>query len=92
MHQASHQKKKLLLNGQKLKELRGIDDSDDRRYHICGAGEKPGSDFRDEAKMRENDPWQEIGRSEILKQATAAEPQKRVALVCEAGLGKTTTT
>jgi formylglycine-generating enzyme required for sulfatase activity len=89
MPKADDRPKQLFLEGQQFRELLGIDDPDDRRYFVCGVGNAPGSETR---AGREKDPWQTVARSDVRARAAGAEPWRRVALVCDAGLGKTTTT
>jgi formylglycine-generating enzyme required for sulfatase activity len=80
----------LFLLGQRLSELAGVDDPDRRRFHVCGgvARQNPADNDRSE------EVWQAVDRQTLHEQAAGLlldrPPHRRVALVCDAGLGKTT--
>lgn len=80
--------KQLFLLGQRLSELTGVDDADERRFHICGGvdNEKPPP----ERRQPNRNPWEPCERQAVRRQAGERNPSKRVGLLCDAGLGKTT--
>lgn len=73
------------LLGQKLYELTGVADCDERHFHVCGGTweNKPGR-----LTKTERDPWKELDRDALCVEAAGPSPRQRVALVCDAGLGK----
>jgi formylglycine-generating enzyme required for sulfatase activity len=77
------------LLGQQLSQLVGVDDLRQKRIHICG-----GVSSKDESPESRQDAWQPADRQGIIARAAgrvpASPPHLRVALVCDAGLGKTT--
>src|SRR5438309_599798 len=80
--------KQLFLLGQQLCGLTGVVDPEERRFHVCGgvSAKKPSL-----ARGRgEPCPWTDIDRDSVRTRATGPKPWKRVALVCDAGLGKST--
>jgi hypothetical protein len=77
------------LLGQQLSELVGVDDPEQRRFHVCGGISERGSAARAPAEPERN-PWVRIERPAVREQAAGRTPRQRVALVCDAGLGKTT--
>src|SRR4051794_10922583 len=81
-------KKHLFLLGQTLSRLRDLKKSGERRKQVCGtADDKAGG--RD-GKAKAN-PWDAIGRNQVRRLAVGESPQRRVAVACDAGLGKSTT-
>jgi hypothetical protein len=77
--------RKLFLLGQKLYRLKPDVPPDERKRHVCDAGfdEKAW-----DAELRfKTDPNGPVG---LVDRALSTEPLNRVALVCDAGLGKTT--
>ena len=79
----------LFLLGQKLSELIGVDNPEERLFHVCGGLSKTTSgDLKD--SRPDHDPWTPIERRTIREKAAGTTPHKRVGLVCDAGLGKTT--
>ena len=80
----------LFLLGQELSELAGVDDPELRRFHVCGGVSEKMPDEVRRPGQPERDPWVRVERRVIRAQAAGHTPRKRVALVCDAGLGKTT--
>jgi formylglycine-generating enzyme required for sulfatase activity len=80
----------LFLLGQQLSQLVGVDDQKQRQFHVCGgvSGRVP-DDARERAGT-ERDPWVRLERRSLRPEAAGRSPRRRVALVCDAGLGKTT--
>src|SRR5262249_41026031 len=77
----------LFLEGQKLSELADGFDADERRFHVCGrASEKPPRERAGPGR----EAWAAVERQAIRRRAAGREPHRRVALVCDAGQGKTT--
>ena len=83
--------KKPFLLGQQLKELTGVKPAD-LKYHLFGEEAKKAPSERDREREPKDDPWKPIdSRDDLIREASlAAPPRKRVGLVCDAGLGKTT--
>ena len=80
----------LFLLGQELSELAGVDDPELRRFHVCGGVSEKMPDEVRRPGQPERDPWVRVECRVIRAQAAGHTPRKRVALVCDAGLGKTT--
>lgn len=80
----AHDSRPTFLLGQKLSELVGVTDPEKRRFHVC--------DERVPERSQDADrhSWQELERDALCAEAAGPSPPKRVALVCDAGLGKTT--
>src|SRR5579871_4761843 len=74
----------LFLLGQLLSELNSKIPLKHRRGHVCGHA------VNRTDRPAERDPWVEVSREAILDRAAGPSPPGRVALVCDAGLGKTT--
>jgi formylglycine-generating enzyme required for sulfatase activity len=77
------------LLGQQLSQLVGVDDPRRRRTHVCG-----GVSSGDESPDSRQEVWQAAEREAVIHRAAGRlpddRPHLRVALVCDAGLGKTT--
>src|SRR5690242_17222134 len=79
----------LFLRGQQLSALTGVAVPKQRCFYVCGGRSDEGEEA---ASPREpaRDPWQPQDRTHLCQKAAGATPDRRVALVCSAGLGKTT--
>src|SRR5262249_43161815 len=74
---------KLFLLDQRLSRLSDRVKARDRKSHVCGGGGP--------TEKLEGPAWEPEGRAVLVQRARGPEPRRRVALVCDAGLGKTTT-
>jgi hypothetical protein len=86
-----HDEKQLFLRGQQLSELTVVDNPEECRFHLFGdLARQPGSEVS--LAERSQDTWKPIDSREAFcaDAARAVPPRKRVGLVCDAGLGKTT--
>ena len=86
------QAKRLFLLGQKMQRLRDRLPEDERRYHLFG-DEKPVGKIVEhpwEPELRFTPQGSEDRLAGIVERALSDDPWKRVALVCEAGFGKST--
>ncbi len=83
------EKKGLFLLGQRFSRLSSEIKGSTRRYFVCGHGAKkegPGSN----EKERQIEAWTAIHRNEVGMLATTSPRALRVAIACDAGLGKST--
>ena len=82
------QPKPIFLDGQTLSLMRPIEDLDLLKKIICkGYIPEP-----DELKGRRKELWDRYPRRKLIQQAAGDDPWKRVAVICDAGMGKTTNT
>lgn len=81
----AHDPRPTFLLGQKLSELIGVTDPEERRFHVCGGVREP-----ERRRQADRDPWQALDRDALCADAAGPSPRQRMALVCDAGLGKTT--
>ncbi len=81
-HQSS---KPLFLLDQQISLLEGTRSSEECRFHVYGGGKFEGN--KPEAVVGK---WTNQNRDELIASASGKDPAKRVALACDAGLGKTT--
>jgi formylglycine-generating enzyme required for sulfatase activity len=77
----------LFLLGQRLSQLTGVEDPVERRFHVCGG---VSAEPLPQRKPAERDLWEGLDRPVLREKAIGHTPHRRVALVCDAGLGKTT--
>jgi hypothetical protein len=79
------------LLGQQIRMLTGVK-PEDQRFHIFGEDAKKAPSERDRQNDDKHEFWKPIAsRDELVRDASqAVPPMKRVGLVCDAGLGKTT--
>ena len=78
----------LFLLDQTLAQLSDATPLADRKRIICGG--EPDDEAAPASKIG-YEPWTALARDDMVKTALSREPWKRVALVCDAGNGKTTT-
>jgi formylglycine-generating enzyme required for sulfatase activity len=80
----------VFLLGQQMFDLIGIEKPEQRRFHVCGGLSPQMARNGLEQATPNHEPWVRIERDIICREAAGLTPRKRVALVCDAGLGKTT--
>jgi hypothetical protein len=89
--------RKLFLLGQQLSRLSEIVEDDQRQLHVCGRA--PGTTLknREERQEEKSDPWKPLPRfpdesreKSLHDLLVGPNRSQRVALVCDAGLVKTT--